>query len=114
MKVTVTSHIDIPKHLKKVRSDTFWTFAANEWWRLITPYTPMQTGALYQTVNIQPGEIHYIQPYAVYCYNKHFNFRTDKHPKATFQWDKAAIPTEKPKLIRAMQGYVDSGRLKLS
>lgn len=41
------------------------------------------------------------------------SFRTDKHPLASREWDKAAEPTQKPKLIRAMQHYVDSGRLRL-
>lgn len=38
----------------------------------------------------------------------------DRHPLASAHWDKVAEPTQKPKLIQAMQGYVDSGRLKLN
>lgn len=39
--------------------------------------------------------------------------RNKGHSKASAKWDKAAEPTQKPKLISSLQGYVDSGRLKL-
>lgn len=39
------------------------------------------------------------------------SFRKDLHPLASREWDKAAEPTQKHKLISAMQHFVDSGRL---
>lgn len=36
-----------------------------------------------------------------------------KHPLATAEWDKAAEPVQKPKLMRELQAYVDRGGLNL-
>jgi hypothetical protein len=41
-------------------------------------------------------------------------YKRDLNPLASREWDKAAEPTQKPKLVRAMQRYIDSGRLNLS
>lgn len=111
--VTVTSNIDIPRNLRKIDNDAFWTFAATEWWKLYTPFVPFRTGALTQTVKITPKQIEHTVPYANAMYSGNFNFRKDYHPLASRQWDKAAIPTQAGKLIQSMQAYVDSGRLSL-
>lgn len=140
MQIKMESHIDIPKNLAKVRNKEFWTFAANEWYRLITPYVPFELGSLSETVKIKggelTGEIEYFAPYAHYIYEGKLMVdsktgsswaRKDskkvyagkslkikkKHPLASAHWDKAAEPTQKEKLIRAMQGYAESGRLHL-
>lgn len=104
----------------------------------MTPYVPMNTGTLSEQVEIRPGEVEYTAPYAHYVYEgrvmgptyydpdygfwsppgekKHYtgkklNFSGGKHPLASAHWDKAAEPTQKPKLIAAMQGYIDKGGL---
>lgn len=102
--------VDVQGHLSKVRSNAFWTFAATEWHRLYSPYVPYREGMLYNTVRITPKQIEHVVPYARYIYEGNFNFRRDQHPMACRQWDKAAAPTQKPKLIQALQAYVDSGR----
>lgn len=53
---------------EKVTNDRFGRFVANEWKRLINPYTPKDTGLMIQTATIHPFEIHYIQPYSKYAY----------------------------------------------
>ncbi|HPF55368.1 MAG TPA: minor capsid protein [Clostridiales bacterium] len=112
--VTVESHIDIPRNLRKVDNDAFWTFAANEWWRLYFPYIPFDTGTLARSVRISPKTIEHFAPYANSVYNGKFrNFRKDKHPLASAFWDAAAIPSQRDKLIGSMQEYVDSGRCNL-
>ena len=112
----VETDIDIPRCMKAIRDPKFWKFAASEWHRLYSPYVPMDTGTLKNTVDIKgesgSGEIEHTVPYARYQYEGHFNYRKDKNPKASREWDKAASPTEKPKLIRSMQRYIDSGRVK--
>jgi len=110
----VEVNIDIPKHLREVRDDEFWTFAATEWHRLYSPYVPMATGMLMSQVRITPGQIEHVEPYAHRMYTGNFNFRRDLHPLAAREWDQAARPTQEPKLVRAMQAYVDKGRLKLN
>lgn len=106
--------VNIEGHLSKVRSSSFWTFAATEWYRLYQPFVPFEFGPLSSNVRITPRQIEHTSPYGIYDYNGNFNFRKSPHPKASRRWDKAAEPTEKPKLIDSMQAYADSGRLGLS
>lgn len=111
--IRVTSKIDIPRVLRNIDDDTFWTFAANEWHKLISPFTPMDTGNLYSNVEIQPKQIHYQMEYAPYVYESNANFRKDLHPLASREWDQAAIAAGKDKeLIDAMTNYIKSKRLK--
>lgn len=98
-----------------MNDEGFWTFAATQWHRLYSPYVPMRKGKLKNTVSITPGQIEHTVPYAHYQYNgTNFHFYKEKNPKASAQWDKAAEPTQKPKLISSMQAYVNQGRLKLN
>lgn len=118
MKITLSVadvNVDVNGIASRAETDRdFWTFAASEWHRLYEPYVPMQTGTLKDTVDIRPKEIEHTVPYARYQYNgSNFNFRRDKHPKASAFWDLAAAPTQLPKLASSLQAYIDSGRLKL-
>ena len=142
MKISIKSNINVSKHLRKVRAPSFWKYAANEWWKLITPFTPMETGTMSEQVTIKgeegSGLIEYNAPQAHYLYKGELMVDPDtgssyakkgakkvytgtalviskeRHPLASKEWDKAAEPTQKPKLIDSMQKYVDSGRLNLS
>ena len=38
--------VDIKKHRKALQNAAFWTRAAREWYKLYTPYVPMDTGRL--------------------------------------------------------------------
>ena len=117
MKITISvdeSGLRVAGIPPKIKNDTaFWTFAASEWHRLYSPYVPMDEGILTNSVDIRPGEIEHVVPYAHYQYTGHFNYRRDKHPKASAEWDKAAAPTEMRKLGSSLQNYIDSGRLKI-
>lgn len=115
MEVKYDADINIPKALAKIENNAFWTFAATEWWKLYTPYVPRQSGELFQQVVITPKMIEHTVPYSVAMYNGNFDFNTNKHPFATGKWDIAAINAKKNDLlIKSMQTYADSGRLKLS
>lgn len=99
---------------KAANDPAFWTFAATEWHRLYAPYVPMKEGFLTNNVIIRPKEIEHAVPYARRLYNgTNFRFSKNQHPNASAKWDKAAAATQLPKLISAMQAYIDSGRLKL-
>lgn len=144
MKVTVVDNIDVAGTFDKVTDPAFWEYAGEEYHLLLTPYTPMETGTLSETVHIRGkkcnAEIEYYAPHAHYQYEgrvmgpnyfspdygfwskpgkpKHYtggrlNYSTVRHPLASARWDEAAEPTQKPKLISAMQRYIDSGRLDL-
>ena len=140
--IKVEANINVSANLKKVKDPKLWEYGATEWWKLITPYVPMETGTLSESVKIKghsgAGEIEYFVPYAHYLYKGELmvdsetgssyarygakkvytgtdlQFSKDRHPLASKEWDKAAEPTQKPKLIDAMQDYVDSGRLNLN
>ena len=136
--------IDIPKHIKKVRSPKMWKFAAQQWHRLYKDYVPMRTGVLYNQVIIKPNLIIHTAPYAHYMYEgrlygpnypiveggrvvgyfsqrgrpkkptfRMLKFSKEQHLKATRKWDKAATPTQGPKLVKTMQKYIDGGRIDL-
>lgn len=100
-----------PKILDKVKNDKFGLFLAQEWKRLISPYTPRREGTLEDTAQVRPFEIEYIKPYSAYVYyGEKFHFRTDGNPYATFKWDKAAANNgQKDKLIRAANKYLGIG-----
>lgn len=93
----------------------FWTFAAVEWHKLYASYVPRREGDLEETVSYNPSEIIHTRPYARYqYYGTNFHFYKGENLKASAQWDKAAEPTQRPKLISSMQAYVNQGRLKLN
>lgn len=121
-----------------MNNNPFWKFAAAEWHRLYKAYVPFNQGKLFNTVDIRPNEIEHTVPYAHYQYTgevygpnypifsggrivgwkspprKHPTGKALKYknPKAAKEWDKAAAPTQMPKLVSTLQNYVDSGRLK--
>lgn len=117
MKIDVKVHsiIHFWKISDRIADDkTFWKFAATEWHRLYEDYVPYRSGQLYKNVRIEPGKITHVVPYAHRNYVGRFNFRQNQHPRASRMWDKAAEPTQKPKLIASLQAYIDKGRIKLN
>lgn len=102
-------------HNRIMNDEGFWTFAATQWHRLYSPYVPMRTGKLKNTVSITPGQIEHTVPYARYQYNgTNFHFYKEENPKASARWDKAAEATQLPKLCSTLQAYIKQGRLKLN
>lgn len=67
---TVVVRVDLNKSqfLEKIQDDRFGLFVANEWKRLIDPYTPHDTGALQNNVTLKPFTIQYNSVYAHYIY----------------------------------------------
>lgn len=106
------STIKIELHEKnifdKVQNDRFGLFLAQDWKRLINPFTPHRDGPLEDTAQVRPFEIEYIQPYSHYVYyGETFNFRRDANPYATYEWDKAAEKAgQKEKLIKSVDQYL--------
>lgn len=115
--IDVQSNIDADRICDQIMNDNgLWTFAAVTWHRLYLPYVPMETGMLSKDqVHIGKGEIEHYAPYAHRHYEGHFNYAYpgNQHPKASRQWDKAAEPTQGPELVKAIQGYINSGKVKL-
>ena len=114
--MNVKIDIDEQKVLSKVTNDKFGLFVANEWKRLIDPYTPRDTGTLMgitgQTVDILPFKLHYKSKYAerVY-YGSDMNFQK-KNPYSTYKWDEAAAKAgQLDKLYRSINSALQSGRI---
>ena len=111
MRLTAEVRIDEQGIAEKLRSDGLWLHAAQTWHRLYEPYVPRDTGRLYGDVRISPGQIEHLAPYAAYVYGG--SFSAGSGGAASRAWDRAAEPTQKPKLVAAMQAYVDAGGLEL-
>ena len=142
MELKIKNNINIPAVMLKVENPAFWKYAANEWWKLLDQYTPMAEGTMSKNVKIKGeksiGLIVYLSPQVHYLYRgelmvdpatgssyarqgakkvytgQDLQISKAQHHFASKEWDKAAEPLQKPKLIRAMQGYIDSGRLGLN
>lgn len=114
MNITVKKDFEFVKTQLALHDAALWTFAHTEWHKLISPYTPRQTGTLMETVRIDNKGITYLSPYAHRMYEgESFNFRTDQNPLACAHWDQKAAPTQLPRLASAIQKYIDSGRVNL-
>lgn len=86
-------------------------FAANEAYRLMNPFVPMDTGTLADTVGITAtetvGTVHYKVPYASrQYYAQGRSFRKHKHPMATAYWDHAMKQLHGDQYIQSIQAYV--------
>ena len=86
--------------------------------RHMDKYTPMDTGALAETVivsgqpttNVHNDKIVYNQEYARYVYyGVGLNFQTDKHADAGALWDRRMWSAEKHDITNEMQRYINSG-----
>ena len=60
--------LDPDDYIKVIRDNKFGLFLAQEWKRIISPYTPHRYGMLEDTAIVRPWVIEYIQPYAHYIY----------------------------------------------
>lgn len=113
IKFDVDLHINTKRLSDKVRDGNLGQYAAVTWHRLYSPYTPFDSGMLQNTVKYSPWEIEHTVPYAHRMYEGRFKFNKTYHPRASRKWDKAAEPTQGPKLIRELQAFIDKGGLKL-
>lgn len=96
--MNVRIDLNEPKIYEKVTNDRFGFLAAEEWKRLIDPYTPRDTGKLEETATVSPWKITYnplnsengyVYAKKVY-YGEELNFQKTHNPYATHHWDKAA------------------------
>jgi len=107
MKLTVKNKINPLKYRKILNNRALWIFGSTQWHTLYSPFIPMDSGKLMSDVRIEPKRIIYLVPYAKrQYYSNAFNFRTDRHSKATYKWDKAAKSTQFRKLIQSMNKYI--------
>lgn len=109
--ITVRIHLSEEQFAKKVQNNRFGLFTAQEWKRLIDPYTPRDTGTMQDTAKITPWTITYDTKYAKYVYyGKRMNFKHN-NPYSTYEWDNAAANAgQQDKLTRTLNAALRSGQ----
>lgn len=81
-------------------------FMAAEAQRGMEPYVPMRTGALVTSAKSSPFEVEYTASYATYPYHgRNMTIRTEMHPLATREWDKAYAAAHGEELGRAATSF---------
>lgn len=98
---------NIPKISKRIFSDAVRKYANTRLHAYCSPYVPMDTGMLDQTVDITPKYVHYKVPYANRVHEgENMNFSKDKHPLATSHWEKAAMTVKGQQLADEITAYI--------
>lgn len=71
-----------------------------------SPYVPMNTGYLDQTVDITTEYVHYKAPYAHKIWTgEDMKFSRDKHPLATARWERAMVISKGQQLANDISNY---------
>lgn len=110
MGVTVKVEIpNIPKLSKRIFSDDAKKYANTRLHAYCSPYVPMDTGYLDQTVDITPDYVHYKAPYAHKNWDgDNLNFSKDQHPLATSHWERAMAVAKGQQLADDITAYIKS------
>ena len=89
--MNVSVHFNNPSAtFRRIFDKQTMTYAHTRLHALCSPYVPMNTGMLDQTVEINNEFVHYKVPYAHKVWDgEGLNFSRDKHPLATAHWDAA-------------------------
>lgn len=89
--ISVTSNIKADEIIGKVDSAITSVKISNAARNIMDPYVPYDEGIMAGSATAEVGAVVYSANYSKYPYTKNFNFRKDRHPKATNHWDKASI-----------------------
>lgn len=89
--MNVSVHFNNPSAtFRRIFDKQTMTYAHTRLHALCSPYVPMDTGMLDQTVEINNECVHYKVPYAHKVWDgEGLNFSRDKHPLATAHWEQA-------------------------
>lgn len=109
MAVSIKVYIpNIPKLSKRIFSDDVRKYANTRLHAYCSPYVPMNTGYLDQTVEITPECVHYKAPYANRVHKGDgMNFSKDKHPLATAHWERSMAVAKGQQLANDITGYIE-------
>ena len=98
------------KTIQRIIGDGVKVYANTRLHAYCSPYVPVDTGMLDQTVDITKDYVHYKVPYAHRIYEGDgLNFSTDKHPLATANWDKAMKVAKGQQLADDITAYIKKG-----
>lgn len=108
--MAISVKVDIPNISKlsnRIFSDDVRKYANTRLHAYCSPYVPMDTGYLDQTVDITPDYVHYKAPYAHKMWDGDgLNFSKDKHPLATSHWEKAMEVSKGKQLADDITAYL--------
>lgn len=111
MSVKVTVHPERLKAVaKRIASDKgTGAFMASEAARGMDPYVPYRDGTLSASADTsRPFHVTYSTPYAARVYfGKNMTIHTDKHPKATKEWDQKWWAERKDDFCRSVLRYIE-------
>lgn len=98
----------VAKKIKQIANDErVGLFFTTEAGRLMDPYTPMDTGMLYQNKTITKNSITYEQNYAKPMFEgQGLNFSKEKHPLATAHWNDAMMSARGHELANTTTEYI--------
>lgn len=97
------------KTAQRIFGNSVKTYANTRLHAYCSPYVPMDTGYLDQTVDITPDCVHYKAPYAHRIWTgEGMNFSTDKHPLATSHWERAMAVAKGQQLADDITAYIKS------
>lgn len=117
----------LERGLNTIIDDDFKQYMHEEFYKLMFPYIPYDTGTLASTTedkilnlsdeqsmnigltsgNIDSSGITFNAPYAVRSYYENRNWHKEKHPLATEEWAEAAMNAHEQELINRLQEYAD-------
>lgn len=109
MKITIQD-VEIKngaKTIKRILGDDVKTYANTRLHAYCSPYVPMDTGYLDQTVDITADYVHYKAPYAHRIWEgRGMNFSKDQHPLATSHWEQAMAKAKGDQLAKDVTNYL--------
>lgn len=101
--VTLTNQ---QKTVQRVFGDDVKVYANTRLHAYCSPYVPMNTGYLDQTVDITKDYVHYKASYAHKNWDGDgLNFSKDKHPLATAHWERSMAVAKGQKLADDITEY---------
>lgn len=94
------------KTVQRILGNSVKTYANTRLHFYCSPYVPMDTGYLDQTVDITPEYVHYKAPYAHKAHEgDNMNFSKDKHPLATARWERSMAVAKGQQLADDITAY---------
>lgn len=95
------------KTVQRILGKGVKTYANTRLHAYCSPYVPMDTGYLDQTVDITSEYVHYKAPYAHKMWDGDgLNFSKDKHPLATSHWEQAMKVAKGEQLAADIEAYI--------
>lgn len=95
------------KTIQRILGEGVKVYANTRLHAYCSPYVPMDTGYLDQTVDISAECVHYKAPYAHKMWDGDgLNFSKDKHPLATSHWEKAMAVSKGQQLADDITAYI--------